>query len=235
MFPGVALHVIQRGNNRSVCFPAGVDYSHYLFQLARLAPVHGCVVHAYCLMPNHVHLLLTPTQAYSCARMMQRLGQLHAQYINDLYKRTGTLWEGRFKSSLVQSQAYVLACYRYIELNPVRASLVNHPSRYAWSSYGVNASGAIDSLLEPHAEYLALAQSRDARLAAYRQMVDSGLNAVTVEEIRTAATGGFALGGDKFKQDLSLSLGRRSSKGKAGRPRIVQEEAQDQDQLKMEL
>ncbi len=125
MLPEVPVHVIQRGNNRQRCFHQEQDRSFYLFHLDRLLGSSGCTLHAYCLMTNHVHLLLTASSPDGCARLMKHLGQLHSQYFNRNYGRSGSLWEGRFRSCLVQSEDYVLACYRYIELNPVRAGLAS--------------------------------------------------------------------------------------------------------------
>ncbi len=136
------MHIIQRGNNRCACFHAADDYLYYLEHLDRFARRFGCAVHAYVLMTNHVHLLLTPDEADSASLLMKYLGQHYVQHINQRYGRTGTLWEGRFKSCLAQSQTYVLACHRYIEMNPVRAGMVAHPGQYRWSSYAVNADGA---------------------------------------------------------------------------------------------
>ena len=126
MLAGVAVHVIQRGNNRGPCFFRHEDRAFYLFHLGRMLPRSRCSLHAYCLMTNHVHLLVTAEQPSGCGLLMKSIGQLYAQYVNKTYKRTGSLWEGRFKSCLVQSEEYVLACYRYIELNPVRADLARH-------------------------------------------------------------------------------------------------------------
>src|SRR3954470_1635051 len=142
MLPGVAVHVIHRGNNRAECFFGDEDRSFYLFHLNRLLPRAGCLLHAYCLMDNHVHLLLTAKAATGCAA--------HAQYINKNYRRSGYLWESRFKSCLVQSEDYVLACYRYIELNPVRAGLVTRPDEYRWSSCAANSRGEHSQLITPH-------------------------------------------------------------------------------------
>ena len=139
--PGIPWHIIQRGNNRSVCFHAEEDYYFYIYHLAELAARFGCAIHAYVLMTNHVHLLLTPEKANSVALLMKNLGQRYVQYVNRVYRRSGTLWEGRFRSCLTQTDDYVLACYRYIELNPVRAAMVRHPRDYRWSSYPANADG----------------------------------------------------------------------------------------------
>ena len=164
--PGIPWHIIQRGNNRSACFCAEEDYRRYLDTLGTLAPKYGCAVHAYVLMTNHVHLLLTPERADSAALLMKHLGQRYVQYVNRSYRRSGTLWEGRFRSCLTQSEDYVLACYRYIELNPVRASMVAHPRDYRWSSYRANAEGLADSLITPHIEYLRLGADPQERRAA---------------------------------------------------------------------
>jgi putative transposase len=170
MLPGVAIHVMQRGNNRASCFFKDQDRSFYLFHLRRWLPRAGCRLHAYCLMSNHVHLLLTTDGATGCALLMKSVGQLYAQYINKTYSRSGYLWQGRFKSCLVQSEDYVLACYRYIELNPVRAGLVRRPDEYPWSSYHTNAKGEGTELLTPHDEYLTLGRTPAERQAVYRDL-----------------------------------------------------------------
>jgi len=141
VFPDVPIHVIQRGNNRSACFVGVLDYRAYLRDLRVYATEFGCAIHAYCLMTNHVHLLLTPDTPKSCAQLMQRLGQCYVQTFNMAHGRSGTLWEGRFHSCLVPTENYVLACHRYIELNPVRAGMVRSPEQYPWSSFAANAAG----------------------------------------------------------------------------------------------
>jgi putative transposase len=148
--PGIPWHIIQRGNNRSACFFSDADYTIYLRHLAELATKFECAIHSYVLMTNHVHLLLTPQNEDSAALLMKNLGQRYVQYINRTYRRSGTLWEGRFRSCLVQSESYLLACYRYIELNPVRENMVRHPREYRWSSYRSNAEGKTDALIAPH-------------------------------------------------------------------------------------
>lgn len=218
LVPGVPVHVIQRGNNRSACFYADEDYRFYLDHLAEQARKHGCAVHAYCLMTNHVHLLLTPVQAGSLGGLMKALGQRYVQYVNRTYRRSGTLWEGRFRSCLMQDEAYVLACYRYIELNPVRAGMVVHPAEYRWSSYRANAQGEADALLTPHELYLAQALDYEARLAAYRELFRYELDPGLVDEIRQATNGNFALGDSRFIAEIEQALGRRARRGKAGRP-----------------
>ena len=192
--PDVALHVIQRGNNRGACFFGDADYLAYLRFLGRFAPRCGCSIHAYCLMTNHVHLLLTPHAADACARLMKSLGQHYVQYVNRARKRSGTLWEGRFRSSLVATERYALACYRYIELNPVRAGLVAAPREYRWSSYRDNAAGDADGLLSPHPAYLGLADDVIVRGRQYGGLFDASMSPEEVDEIRHAARNGRALG-----------------------------------------
>lgn len=141
--PEVPLHLIQRGNNRQACFFAEEDYAFYLDHLAEQAIKQGCRVHAYCLMTNHVHLLVTPLAEGSVGALMKAVGQRYVQYVNRTYRRSGTLWEGRFRSCVLQDDAYLLACSRYIEMNPVRAGMVVHPGDYRWSSYRANGQGRL--------------------------------------------------------------------------------------------
>jgi putative transposase len=228
---GIAAHIIQRGNNRGACFFADEDYALYLHHLEELARLFGCAVHAYVLMTNHVHLLLTPKEADGASLLMKHLGQRYVQYVNRAYRRSGTLWEGRFRSCLAGSESYVLACYRYIELNPVRAEMVAHPREYRWSSYKVNAEGKASDLITPHREYLRLAKDAAERRAAYRALFRSELDPETVKEIREATNGGYALGSTRFQAQIEAALGRRATRGKAGRPvrQDVAPEAGQQD------
>jgi putative transposase len=216
--PGIPWHILQRGNNRSVCFFAEEDYRFYLDHLEELALRFGCAVHAYVLMPNHVHLLLTPEREDSAALLMKHLGQRYVQYINRANQRSGKLWEGRFRSCLAQSE-YGLACYRYIELNPVRAGMVNQPRDYRWSSYHANALGKADSLITPHEQYLRIARTESARREAYRALVKAPLDAEILDEIRQSTNGNFALGDERFKKRIEKALGRRARRGKSGRPK----------------
>lgn len=217
--PGIAWHIIQRGNNRSSCFYADEDYRRYLYLLQEQARDHGCSVHAYALMTNHVHLLVTPEHADSVSLMMKHLGQRYVQYINRTYQRTGTLWEGRFRSCLAQDDGYVLACYRYIELNPVRAGMVGHPAEYPWSSYRVNGQGEACFLVRPHAQYLALGCSCKERQQAYRDLFRSHMEPSLIDEIRSATNGNYVLGNDRFRERVAAMLARRVSPGRPGRPK----------------
>ena len=192
--PGVALHLVQRGHNRGPCFLRDGDYFRYLDYLPKFAGQFGCSVHAYCLMTNHVHLLLTPHQMQACARMMKQLNQCYAQRVNKAAGRSGSLWSGRFHSCLVDSPAYALACYRYIELNPVRAGMVAHARDYPWSSYSGNAADRPDPLLVDHVAFRALGDCPSSRRAAYGRLVDTGLEDNALAEIRRATRTGQRLG-----------------------------------------
>ena len=216
---GLPLHLIQRGNNRTACFYADEDYSLYLHHLKELSRKVGCAVHAYVLMTNHVHLLLTAQHPDGPSLLMKHLGQRYVQYVNRTYRRSGTLWEGRFRSSIVQERRYLLRCYRYIEMNPVRAGMVRHPRDYPWSSYRANAGLANSQLITPHEEYLALGRGEDERRVIYRELLRAEMDSAELEEIRSAANGGFAFGNDRFKAEVAAMLGRRVERGVPGRPR----------------
>lgn len=217
ILPGVAVHIIQRGNNRNACFDQDSDYLMYLAHLRQLAEKHECAVHAYCLMTNHVHLLMTPGAAGACTALMRDLGQRYVQYFNRRHDRTGTLWEGRFRSCVVESARYVLGCYRYIESNPVRARMVDHPTGYLWSSYAMNSGMRTDPLICAHAEYSALASDPERRHSAYRGLFDQDLDFSLLHAIRDATNGDYPLGSEGFKALLFASLGRRTERQKAGR------------------
>ena len=207
--PGQPQHVIVRGNNRSEIFCADADYRFYLEKLELACKQHGCEVHAYVLMTNHVHLLMTPHAVQSLSKTLQMLGRYYVQYFNYCYRRTGTLWEGRYKATLIDSEAYLLTCMRYIELNPVRAAMVSHPSEYLWSSYHCNALGKADTLVTPRLEYTQLGSTEMERLLAYRQLFDHHLADAEVKEIREATNKAWVLGRDKFKQQIQQQVARR--------------------------
>jgi putative transposase len=217
---GIPWHIIQRGNNRSACFYTEDDYLVYLNQLRLQADRFGCAIHAYCLMSNHVHLLLTPEHASSPSLVMKHLGQYYVQYINRTYERTGTLWEGRFKSCLAQDDRYVLTCYGYIELNPVRAHIASSPEDYQWSSFRCNALGESNIMITPHPDYIGLGASSGERCHTYSNLVLSRIDEGSVRQIRQATQGNFVLGDNGFQEEMALALGRRVKRGKAGRPRL---------------
>ena len=220
VLPGTPLHLIQRGNNRQACFFTDKDNRYYLDWLKEYSDKYGCLVHAYVLMTNHVHLLVTPAETDSVGLMMKSLGQRYVQYINRTYRRSGTLWEGRFKSCIAQNETYVLACYRYIELNPVRALMVDHPAEYPWSSYQTNALGVSSDLITPHEQYLRLGRLPASRRATYQELFRPHVDAKLIEEIREATNGNYVLGSDRFKRQVAATLKRRVERGLPGRPRL---------------
>lgn len=218
ILPNVAVHLMQRGNNRQPCFFHNQDYQFYLDWLHEYAIEARCDLHAYVLMTNHVHLLLTPRDLSSPGTLMKRLGQRYVQYINRTYQRSGTLWEGRYKSCIAQHEHYALSCYQYIELNPVRAKMVSHPADYRWSSYRANAQNESNRMLKPHESYLALGIVEQNRKASYRELFRSHLEPGLIDEIRSATNGNFVLGNIAFQNQIAAELGRRVTRGKAGRP-----------------
>ena len=230
--PGIPWHIIQRGNNRAVCFHSEDDYLFYLHWLGEYARKFGCAIHAYVLMTNHVHLLLTPERAESAASMMKNLGQRYVQYINRTYQRSGTLWEGRFRSCLTQSEDYVLACHRYIELNPVRAGMVTKPQDYRWSSYPANGLGKPNALLTRHSQCAALGNTETERREAYRALFRAEVDEALTEEIRAATNGNLALGNPQFQMQIAQALGRRVTRGVAGRP-VNQRQVPDERQASL--
>ena len=191
--PGVPLHIVQRGHNRRPCFFAESDFRYYLYLLREQSCRQGCAIHAYVLMTNHIHLLLTPEESDSAAKMMKQVGQRYVQHVKRWYARGGTLWDGRFKSSLAKNENYILTCYRYIELNPVRAGIVSIPGEYPWSSYLANAEGIADPIVTPHEQYLRLGSTGRSRLREYANLLRTGLDEQTLHRIRFAVNGNHVL------------------------------------------
>ncbi len=216
--PGLPVHIVQRGNNRQKCFVEDFDYSFYLHVLGDACRERRCQLHAFVLMTNHVHLLITPLVEQGASLMMMDLGRRYVRYFNDLHDRTGTLWEGRFKSSLIETRRYCLACHRYIELNPVRAGLVREPGQYRWSSFRTNAFGLKNSLLTPHSEWLALGVNDELRQAAYRKFFETIPTEQELKAIRTASRRGRPVGGCNFHKYIENSLGIELGDGSRGRP-----------------
>lgn len=206
---GIPQHIVQRGNNRQICFGSEEDMACYVHWLAEYATELKVDIHAWVLMTNHVHLLVTPRAEKAVSSMMQALGRRYVRYFNRTYKRSGTLWEGRFRAGLVQAGDYLLACQRYIELNPVRAGMVDDPSAYVWSSYSAHAFGLTVAMHSPHEEYLQLALDNASRQAAYRALFKAHLEPGMVASIRQSVNAGLALGNDRFKDQLEALHNRR--------------------------
>ena len=212
-------HLIQRGNNRQPCFFSDSDRRLYLRLLHQAAEKFGGSVHAYVLMNNHAHILATGAEKGALGRMMQSLGRRYVRYFNIKHRRTGTLWEGRYKSSLIESDRYLLACYRYIELNPVRANIVAAPGDFGWSSFHCNAGGREDELITPHANYLALGQTAAGRSSAYRRLFQQSFNNDDIQTIRDHVNQGKVLGSDTFQNQIEEMLDCRAHLAPPGRPR----------------
>lgn len=222
--PNTPQHLIQRGNNRQACFYADEDYQFYLEWLKFHADKLGVEVHAYVLMTNHVHLLVSTDKTDAVGAMMKALGQRYVQYINKTYKRSGTLWEGRFRSCPIQAETYLFSCQRYIELNPVRANMLYHPAEHKWSSYAANAQGEASAIIKPHLLYNALGDDATKRQAAYRELFRYELDIGLVDEIRKATNSNYALGSELFTKQIEQALGRRARRGKSGRPKHIKNE-----------
>lgn len=214
----IPVHVIQRGNNRQVCFVSDEDYSVYAGWLQEYSKKYKVEVHAWVMMTNHVHLLCTPRIEGGVSRMMQSLGRRYVQYFNFEYRRSGTLWEGRFRSCLVQADRYLLELYKYIELNPVRAGIVANPGQYRWSSYQINGMGKISDLCTPHQVYLSLGATNSERMEIYQEFFTHHIASESLEEIRRDTQKGMAVGSDRFKEEIAALTGRRLTPKKRGRP-----------------
>jgi len=213
--PGVPVHIVQRGNNRQAIFFEEADYEVYLSFLLEALDLHGCEVHAYVLMTNHTHILATPRAKVSPSRMMQYV----VPYVNQKYGRSGTLWEGRFKAAMVETSSYLLACYRYIELNPVRAHMVRHPADYRWSSYRCNGLQARDGLITQHAEYRNLGLTDKERAERYQKLFELTPPDVELDALRLHTQSGTPLGSEKFREQIEAALAMKTGHLKPGRPR----------------
>ena len=215
---GYPHHVILRGNNRQDIFRTTADYQRMLDLLFEHSRSEGVDIHAYVLMSNHLHLLLTPQKDQALSKMMQAVGRSYVQAFNKAQGRTGTLWDGRYRSTLIQTERYLLACMAYIDLNPVRAHMVAQPEDYAWSSYGFYTGRRSDRLITPHALYWGLGNTPFAREAAYAELVQAGISADQQGALTDATLSGWALGDPDFKASLQAQTQRRLTKGRAGRP-----------------
>ncbi|MCH9698547.1 MAG: transposase [Gammaproteobacteria bacterium] len=217
--PGQPTHVMQRGHNREAVFFADQDYLEYLRCLKQAADHYSCKIHAYVLMTNHVHLLLTPSKSESIGQLFQGIGRHYVRYVNEMYQRSGCLWQGRHKGNLIESQVYFLTCMRYIEMNPVRAKMVDHPAEYRWSSYAANALGNDNVILKPHDEYLSLGRTPALRQKAYQELFDVEVEPGSLGFLRKSLQSGTPLGSDRFKAQIETAVGRKLGKMSPGRPK----------------
>ena len=216
--PGYPHHLIQRGNNRQAIFASTADYEAMLGLLQESSRKFGVAVHSYVLMTNHLHLLATPQDANGVPQLMQALGRGYVRYFNSRQSRTGTLWEGRYRSTLIQAERYLLACMVYIDLNPVRAGIAGDPAAYPWSSYLHYAGQRADKLITPHPLYWELGNTPFAREVAYVDMVHAGISSQQQQALTNATFRGWALGEADYVAELQRRTERRVSIAKAGRP-----------------
>lgn len=219
--PGMPSHVVQRGHDRQACFFEKENYQFYLVCLGEACNRYDVALHAYVLMTNHVHLLMTPETESGISRVMQLVGNRYVQYINKKYCRSGSLWEGRHKASLVNAEEYLLACYRYIELNPVRANIVKHPNDYRWSSYRAHATGFNDELIHDHDLYFAIDTNEKQRQFYYRGLFKSELYGEDIHDIRLAVNFSAPLGNSQFKEQIVATTGRKVVQLRKGRPEVI--------------
>jgi putative transposase len=222
VIPGQPQHIIQRGNNRQLIFAADADYQFFRDALVAASKQHGLEIHAYVWMTNHIHLLATPEFAHSISKVFQSVGRRYVQYFNNTHQRSGTLWEGRYRATVVDSERYLLAVMRYIELNPARAGMVAHPGDYRWSSYRYNAlgeEGQNTNWIRPHGEYRRLGRTGEARRDAYRELFREALSSDDMRDIRECTHKGWALGSKRFREQIEALGHRRSASKGVGRPK----------------
>jgi putative transposase len=216
---GQPQHIIQRGNNRELIFAHDDDYRFYLECLQSAIEKNKLSIHSYVLMTNHVHMLASPEVETSISKTLQSVGRRYVQYFNYTYKRTGTLWEGRYKATVIDSDQYLLTCMRYIELNPVRADMVKKPNEYPWSSYVVNAEGKASKLIKSHDVYRGLGVNEEERQCAFRQLFRIAIGKADLDALREATNKGWVLGDDRFRSEIERLSGRRSIAKRRGRPK----------------
>ena len=216
--PGMPVHVVQRGHSREPVFFETGDYQAYLHWLHEASERYECEIHAYVLMTNHIHLLVSPKAKNSISLMMQYIGRRYVPYINHTYGTSGSIWEGRYKASLIHDEEYLLTCMRYIELNPVRAGMVKSPGSYRWTSYKSNAQGEHNRILTVHNLYKRLGRTDAARREAYKALFKAHVDPVELNAIRASWQTGTPLGNDYFKQKIEAKLKCKVGQARRGRP-----------------
>jgi len=217
--PDVPVHMIIRGNSRQPVFAEDDDYFAYRNWMRESGEIHECRIHAYVLMTNHIHVLLSSGEPTNISRFSQAIGRKYVPYFNHKYGKSGTLWEGRFKASSIDSEHYLLACYRYIEMNPVRAGMVSDCKDYQWSSYHANALGEYDALITPHPLYISLGRTDQARQKAYQDLFSEGLSSNLLTNIRQSTQTGTPMGGEKFRREIESLLDVKVGHSTLGRPK----------------
>ena len=221
VIPDVPMHVVQRGHSGNPVFIEEADYQAYIKWLKEGAKRYHCAIHAYVLMTNHIHILTTPADTQGVSRMMQYIGRFYVPYINHTYGTSGSIWEGRYKASLVQEENYLLICMRYIELNPVRANMVRYPAQYRWSSFRCNGQGKEDELVTHHPLYKSLGNDKRACAHAYKGLFKARLDKDILNEIRSAWQTGTPLGNDYFREKIEKKLNCKVGQARRGRPTKV--------------
>ena len=216
--PDIPVHIVQRGHSREPVFFENDDYSAYLHWVEEAAERHECEIHAYVLMTNHAHLLVTPRDKKSVSLLMQHIGRRYTPYVNHTYGTSGSIWEGRFKSSLIQDEKYLLTCMRYIELNPVRANMVTNPAQYRWCSYRCNAQAKDNNLITPHPLYQQLGRTTLERCEAYKALFKAHLDPEDLKDIRASLQTGTPLGNEYFKEKIEKKLKTKVGQARRGRP-----------------
>jgi len=216
--PDVPVHIVQRGHSREPVFFEDGDYLAYLRWLQEAADRYECDIHAYVLMTNHIHILATPRETQGISRMMQYIGRRYVPYINDTYGTSGSIWEGRFKASLISDEQYLLTCMRYIELNPVRANMVNSPGYYRWSSYRYNAQSKSNKIVTEHPLYVAIGRMKAVRCENYKSLFKVHIDDEQLNSIRAAWQTGTPLGNDYFKEKIERKLKTKVGQSRRGRP-----------------
>lgn len=223
ILPGQPQHIIQRGNNRQAIFATDADYQFFRDAIVEAADKHQLAIHAYVWMTNHIHLLATPGREDSISKVFQSAGRRYVQYFNQTYQRTGTLWEGRYRATVVDSDRYLLTLMRYIELNPVRAGMVVQPADHPWSSHARYAAGEVGlnaDWLKPHPLYINLGNTTEERQAAYRALFGKPVTDQELQDIREATHKGWALGGERFQAQIEALTQRQSASKGRGRPKV---------------
>lgn len=216
--PGIPVHIVQRGHSQEPVFFENDDYAAYLDWLANAADRYDCAIHAYVLMTNHIHLLVTPDTKQGISLMMQHTGRHYVPYINKTYGTSGSIWEGRYKSALIHDEQYLLTCMRYIELNPIRAGMVTTPAKYLWSSYRANAQGKSDTIVTPHLLYKNLGRTRQTRNEAYRLLFKAHIDQAAHDKIKKAYQTGTPLGNNYFRDKIERKLKCKVGQDRRGRP-----------------